>query len=298
MSPTLQVFARARGPVSAWVSSPAGPARGTLLCLHGFPDGPSTFEAFHAHFAPLGWRVVAPWLRGFSPASAAGPFDLDTLADDVLDLAAALEPDAPVHLIGHDWGAAVACTAATRNPRRVARLVMLGCPHPMAFIEHLLRSPEQLRMSWYMGFFQLPWAPEWALRRGLVSKLWRAWSPRTTPPSAHLAEVEAAIAASLPGAIAAYRAMVWPPGPALRRVLEGARGRRKVAVDTLLMQGADDACIAPESGARAAAHHTGRFEHLVIADAGHFLHLEAPAAVISEITRWIDEPTTCASAEG
>jgi epoxide hydrolase 4 len=61
-----------------------------------------------------------------------------------------------------------------RHPQRVERLVVLNAPHPVRFLRGL-RSLRQLRRSWYVLFFQLPWLPErlvraedlWGLRRTL-----------------------------------------------------------------------------------------------------------------------------------
>jgi pimeloyl-ACP methyl ester carboxylesterase len=67
-------------------------------------------------------------------------------------------------LIGHDWGGAIAWYTATFYPGQIKRLVILNCPHPSLFYRGI-RKPAQLRRSWYMFFFQLPWVPEWVLSR-------------------------------------------------------------------------------------------------------------------------------------
>ena len=69
-------------------------------------------------------------------------------------------------MIGHDWGAAVAWWLALRHPERVERLVILNVPHPAVMHRHLRRSLTQLRKSWYMCVFQLPWLPEASCRWG------------------------------------------------------------------------------------------------------------------------------------
>jgi pimeloyl-ACP methyl ester carboxylesterase len=87
---------RARGAFALRVARPARPHPvGTVLCLHGFPDTAATFDPLLDALADAGFVAAAPTLRGYRPSPLAGPFDLDTLADDALDLAAALSPDAP-----------------------------------------------------------------------------------------------------------------------------------------------------------------------------------------------------------
>jgi pimeloyl-ACP methyl ester carboxylesterase len=71
-----------------------------------------------------------------------------------------------VNLVGHDWGAAVAWMLAIWNPERLHRLGIINVPHPAVMKRFLLRDLEQIRRSWYIFFFQLPWLPEAGLRAG------------------------------------------------------------------------------------------------------------------------------------
>ena len=149
-----------------------------VVYLHGFPDHPPTAAAFCEALARRGHRVLAPWLRGYAPSPAAGPFDLATLAADVRALIERWSPDRPVDVVGHDWGAAITYALCAAAPARVARAVTLALPHPLTFLRRL-RSPAQLARSWYMLLFQLPGAGHLAAARdlALIDRLWRAWSP-------------------------------------------------------------------------------------------------------------------------
>ena len=42
-----------------------------LLCLHGFPDDARTFRYQTGPLVEAGWRVVAPFLRGYAPSAPA-----------------------------------------------------------------------------------------------------------------------------------------------------------------------------------------------------------------------------------
>jgi pimeloyl-ACP methyl ester carboxylesterase len=116
--------------IGAFTALAAGAADAPLvLVLHGFPDVPHTFAPLIEAIARAGHRVVAPWLRGYAPSPAAGPYDVDTLATDVLAWADALSPDRPVAIVGHDWGAVVTYVACARH-RRFHAAVAMSVPHP------------------------------------------------------------------------------------------------------------------------------------------------------------------------
>ncbi len=147
-------------PVGKWVfdARAAGPENGPLvLLLHGFPQ--SSFEWRHQVpvLAAMGFHVVAPDQRGYSPGArpaAVEDYATPHLVEDVIGIADALGADA-FHLVGHDWGAAVAWFAALAHPDRVRSLVAISVPHPSAFARALANPEgEQARMSGYMQAFR------------------------------------------------------------------------------------------------------------------------------------------------
>ena len=117
----------------------------------------------------------------------------------------------PVHLVGHDWGAAIAYNAAAKAPQDFKSLTTMAVPHAGRFARDGLRIPRQLKMSWYMGFFNLPWVSDWAVRRrdyAFIRNLWRNWSPGWSPEPAVIESVVDTL--SQPGVLSAalgyYRA--------------------------------------------------------------------------------------------
>lgn len=136
----------------------AGPETGPLvLLLHGFPQSSFEWRAQMPVLAEAGFRVVAPNQRGYSPG--ARPSDVESyvipeLVSDVVGIADALGVER-FHLVGHDWGAAVAWFTALSHPERVESLVAVSVPHPVAF-QQALQHPngEQARMSSYMELFR------------------------------------------------------------------------------------------------------------------------------------------------
>ncbi|TGE14317.1 alpha/beta fold hydrolase [Hymenobacter elongatus] len=145
-----------------------GPEDGPLVVLlHGFPE---FWYAWHQQLHPLaaaGYRVWAPDQRGYNLSDKpqrVADYRIDTLARDILGLLDAAG-QRQAFIVGHDWGAAVAWHLATHYPERVRKVAVLNVPHPSVLFRTLRRSAEQLRKSWYILFFQLPWLPEWLVRR-------------------------------------------------------------------------------------------------------------------------------------
>jgi pimeloyl-ACP methyl ester carboxylesterase len=266
------------------------PRAPVVLALHGFPDTPASWGPLADTLARAGYRVVAPFMRGYSPSTLEGPFHVDALAEDVLAIADVVSPARSIVLLGHDWGAATTYVAAARFPERIRCAIALSVPHPMTFLRGLLRSPTQLRRSWYMAFFQIPFVAEIALGLddfALVERLWHEWSPDYHPSAAEWSELKGCLRASLPAPIEYYRAMAWPPREALARMREKSAPPRRVKVPLLHLTGGDDGCIGPHVGRGQGEWFDGPFRSETIPGVGHFLHLERPELVARPILGWL-----------
>ena len=141
----------------------SGPTDGPVaVLLHGFPE---FWYAWHRQIEPLasaGFRVIVPDQRGYNLSSkprGTANYALSHLTSDILAIANQLNAE-KIFLAGHDWGAAVAWSVALLHPQRVARLAILNVPHPSVMRRYLAANRRQLRRSWYMFFFQLPFLPE------------------------------------------------------------------------------------------------------------------------------------------
>src|SRR5215467_8629620 len=146
----------------------AGPASSKpLILLHGFPEFWFAWRHQIDHFVTAGYRVIIPDQRGYNlsdkPAGVAG-YSIDLLAKDMVGVLDTVT-NSRAFVVGHDWGAAVTWYLAARYSDRVHRAAMLGVPHPRVFMKNLIMNPTQLRRSWYIFFFQLPWLPEFILRK-------------------------------------------------------------------------------------------------------------------------------------
>lgn len=254
----------------------------TLVCLHGFPDTNATFGPLAERLAAAGFDVVCPALRGYEPSSvvAGGDYDLASLAGDVVAWLDELGLER-THLFGHDWGAAIAYTAAAGYPDRFHTLTASSVPPLLELRAAVRRSPRQVAALWYQMVFQVPGLSERLLARdraAFAELLWQRWSPGWELPRQHLDRVRDAL--GRPGVASATLAYY-------RQQFERRSGRatatasmvgRTTDVPALVLAGADDGCFL--SGTyRSAVEHGGFTAGValhVLDGVGHFPHLEQP----------------------
>jgi pimeloyl-ACP methyl ester carboxylesterase len=133
-----------------------GPTDGEpVLLLHGFPQSSHEWRAQLGALGAAGYRAVAPDQRGYSPRArpvGVEHYRIEPLVADVLGMADQLGADR-FHLVGHDWGAAVAWHVAGRHPQRLRSLTAVSVPHPAAFAD-ALRGDDQQQRSSYVDVFR------------------------------------------------------------------------------------------------------------------------------------------------
>jgi pimeloyl-ACP methyl ester carboxylesterase len=131
------------------------------LLLHGFPECNYSWRHQLPLLAELGYTAWAPNLRGYGDTSRptrVRDYRMRHLIDDVAGLIDASGAEKTL-LVGHDWGGAVAWMAALTGVRPLERFIVINLPHPRLF-RRGLKTWKQLKRSWYIFFFQLPWLPE------------------------------------------------------------------------------------------------------------------------------------------
>jgi pimeloyl-ACP methyl ester carboxylesterase len=146
------------------------------LLLHGFPESKFSWRYQMPLLARLGYTVWAPNLRGYGKSSrpaAVGDYHIDHLVADAAALIDAAGAKNTL-LMAHDWGAIIAWQFAIRRVRPLDRLVIMNVPHP-ACLARELRTWAQLKKSWYIFFFQIPWLPERLLRARKAEAVGRAF---------------------------------------------------------------------------------------------------------------------------
>lgn len=134
-----------------------------VVFLHGFPARAKTWKRILPAVADAGFHCIAPDQRGYgesSTPSKVADYSVVKLAADV----AAIIGERKAHVVGHDFGGGVAWATAMLHPERVHTVSILNAVHPIGF-EQAKKRWSQLKKSWYVFFFQLPWLPEWWLAR-------------------------------------------------------------------------------------------------------------------------------------
>jgi pimeloyl-ACP methyl ester carboxylesterase len=248
-----------------------GPADGELvLLLHGFPQTSFSWRNQLVALAAAGYRAVAPDQRGYStgarPADV-GEYRVERLVGDVLGFADALGVER-FHLVGHDWGGAVAWQVAGRHPERLLTLTSLSTPHPAAF-RRSIQDGEQRDKSSYMLFFRSPEAEPFFLDNeaaglralytasGLADDAVEEYVRVLTQPGA------------MAGALNWYRAA--DPG-----IVEGLG---PITTPTMYVWSTDDPALGRDAAEATAAHVEGPYRFEVLEGVSHWIAEEAPDAL-------------------
>ena len=225
-----------------------------------------------------GARTFAPDQRGYSPRARPRrrrDYRAPALISDVHALVTAIGE--PVHLVGHDWGAAGAWGMAASHPDSLLTLTAVSVPHPGAFTRSLVRSTQLLK-SYYIALFQLPFLPEWLLsRRGGIGD----WLLRNSGMTTEMLETyhrEMVDDGAMPGALAWYRAL---PLTSLRSVPS------LVSVPTTLIWSDRDVAISRKAVDLTERFVTADYQLEVMDGSSHWLPNEQPAELAELIARRI-----------
>jgi epoxide hydrolase 4 len=258
------------------------------LCLHGFPELNFSWRDQMPLLAANGWRVWAPNMRGYGASSkpkGIKAYRLNALVQDVaalIDASGARE----VMIVAHDWGAIVAWHFAIHKIRPLVRLVIMNVPHPKVAAREI-RHWRQLKRSWYIFAIQLPWLPEWSIRRNGAAFVKKAFLGMAVDKSRFPPDVLAtyANAAQRPGAMTAmlnyYRALLQTPD--MRDVGDG-----HVTVPTLMIWGEDDTALNIECTVGTEDYVTD-FTLRRLPGVSHWVQQEAPEAVNAILAAWLGD---------
>jgi pimeloyl-ACP methyl ester carboxylesterase len=288
-APAVQLRALSWGPVGAPIA----------LCLHGFPDTAHGWRRVAPALVDAGWRVVAPFMRGYAPSSlpSDGSYHVGAYMDDALRVLQAAGPTGRDVLVGHDWGAMAGAGLAAMPDSPFTKAVIMSVPLSAAFrpfgrVRQAGRLaamlPRQMLRSWYIAYFQLPWLPE---RSGswVVPKLWRDWSP-AYPADEDLRYVDEAIGAPerWRAALGFYRATIRNTRPPEQYAELHEHWLAAPRLPTLYLHGTDDGC---------SADYTPWIERVLpdeseialIENGGHFLQLDQPDVVARHIVDFVGQ---------
>jgi pimeloyl-ACP methyl ester carboxylesterase len=268
----------------------AGPQSGPLaLLLHGFPEGAESWSAQLEPLAAAGLRAVAPDLRGYGgtdcPEGEEAYF-WPHLLDDVEGLIQALGQE-HCHLVGHDWGALVGWSFASRRPERLMSWSALSVGHPQAFADARLADEDQRRRSEYIKLFRMPGKAEEVLAEDGHRRLRQMYRAGPNPEAIPGAVIDRYVEGfarpyRLTAGLNYYRANLglesyqrYPPAP------------HPVRVPTQLVWGDEDPALGRTGTEATGAHVAAEYRLEVLAGAGHWLQFERPAEVSSRLIEWM-----------
>lgn len=261
-------FQKVNGINIHYVTEGSGPL---VVLLHGFPENAYSWR----HQIPAlskNFKVVAPDLRGYGETDKPQDipsYRLDNLVSDLTGLIQALGYQ-KAHIIGHDWGGAVAWACAITKPQFIDHMIILNSPHPQIFGKALRTNLRQMLRSWYIYFFLLPRLPEYFFK--LSPKKFMDQVFGKTLEESDIAKYQEPL--EKPGAFTAalnyYRAAL-----SNRHLLP----KRKITVPTLLIWGEEDPALGKELTYNMEPLFSGPFQIAYLPHAGHFVHEERPDQV-------------------
>jgi epoxide hydrolase 4 len=260
------------------------------VLLHGFPESYHSWRFQIPLLVKLGYEVWAPNLRGYGRSSKPAhlrDYAIEYLMEDVAQLIDQATEGRPVTLIAHDWGALIAWAFAASNQRPLERLVILNVPHPARLAEGL-RTRRQLKKSWYVFFFQIPWLPERLMAARGAQAIGRAFSALAIdqtnfgPEVLQLYRDNALIPGALTAMVNYYRAAAQTTG-----FSNFARDKVfPITAPTLMIWGEEDLALGVEL--------TDGYEGLVqnfklfrLKGVGHWVQQEAPEIVNAHLEAWL-----------
>ena len=240
-----------------------------VVLLHGFPDSGRLWRHQVGALADAGYKVIVPDMRGYGASDKPADVAAYNMLFLVSDVGAVLD-DAGVeraHVVGHDWGAAVAWVLAAIAPERVDHLVALSVGHPSTFRSDGFVQHEK---SWYMLLFQF----EGIAEHWLSDNDWanfRNWG-RHPDAAAVIGELEAN--ASLTPGLNWYRANI-PPESYIAPPLE----LPPVQAPTMGVWSSGDIALTEGQMTRSAGQVAGPWRYERLDGPGHWMQLEAPEDV-------------------
>jgi pimeloyl-ACP methyl ester carboxylesterase len=251
-----------------------------VLLLHGFPDSHALWRHQVPALVDAGYRVIAPDLRGFGESSkpvGVDKYGILDIAGDVVGILDSLGVDR-AHVVGHDWGAALAWAMAAFLPARVDHLAALSVGHPSAFGAV---GFDQRQKSWYMLLFQFEDIAEQWLSADDFANM-RAWSSH---PDMDQIAIDLARPGALTAALNWYRANVHP-----RTLIEPALVFPQVGAPTMGVWSSGDFALDERGMTGSQQYVDGSWRYERVDGPGHWMQLEAPDKVSGLLLDFLPKP--------
>ena len=260
----------------------AGPFNGDLvLCLHGFPQFADAWTPVLEALGAAGFRAVAFDQRGYSPGArpaSIAAYAMPHLVADVIAVADKLGATR-FHLIGHDWGGAVAWAVAGAHADRLKTLTVLSTPHSEALTAAIRSDPDQQTRSGYMLMFRAPeGVAETYLLGDEAANLRAVYKGKVAPGQIDSIVERLGDGGALTPALGWYRAMADNP-----RV-------GQIIVPTLFVWGDEDQALGRTAALATARHVEGPYRFEIVEGGSHWLIDEQPGTITALIEPHLRAP--------
>jgi pimeloyl-ACP methyl ester carboxylesterase len=251
-----------------------------VILLHGFPDSGRVWRHQVAALSDAGFRVIVPDLRGYGrsdkPADAQA-YAMRLLVGDVLAVLSHAGAER-AHVVGHDWGAAIAWVLAAYAGERVDRLVALSVGHPATM---RTGGYEQHQKSWYMLLFLFDGvAEEW-----LTADDWADFRRWAGHPDSDQVIRDLEVDGSLTPGLNYYRANIEP-----RSFVRPRAQLPPIEAPTMGVWSSDDIALTEGQMERSSQGVAGPWRYERIDGAGHWMQLDAPDELNRLLIDFLSDP--------
>jgi pimeloyl-ACP methyl ester carboxylesterase len=134
-----------------------------VIMVHGFPESWYSWRHQIGPVAAAGYTVAAIDVRGYGGSDkphAVSAYAMEAIVGDLVGLKAALSPDAPAILVGHDWGAPIVWNSAFVHPDLFRAVAGLSVPFTGApsrpFTDVFREKFTSKGLFFYQEYFQQP----------------------------------------------------------------------------------------------------------------------------------------------
>lgn len=271
-----------------------GPSNGLpVILLHGFPYGPESYSAVAKYLATRGLRCIRPYLRGYGPTRFLSPETLRSgqqaaLGADLLAFMNALSINTAL-LAGFDWGGRAACIAAALWPDRVIGLISSGNGYN---IQDIAGAEDEHRF-WYQYYFHSERGYKALIDRkqDLCKFLWKLWSPTwnfdDSTFSGSIQTFENPDFADIVAHSYRHRFNLVAGDPAYGEIEARLALQPVIQVPSIILEGKDDGVDPPMPFDLDRPHFVGRYEKILVSNAGHNLPQEVPEQYAEAVMRLV-----------
>ena len=269
-----------------------------VLLLHGWPDDATTWEKVLPEIMAAGYRVIAPYLRGFGETtfkkkSTPRTGNSGIHAYDIIELMDTLGIK-KASVIGHDWGANIAEALAVGWPKKIERIALLSTPPRLGGMP----TPpfEEAQLEWYHWFQATKRGQEAvrADRNGFAHIMWENWSPKGWFTEETFSQVAQSWQNKdfVDVTLHSYQSR-WDeaePDPKSAKLEKKVKNTKTLSLPAIYVQGDVDGVNPLYTGDNVAEKFTGFFQRIVMPGIGHFPSREAPEELSKHIISFLKQP--------